>query len=63
MKPKLVNQVSGQRIFVVVLDLGDEGFAALTAFATDKSIADKNIGSASLTAIGAFGAALIDIDA
>ncbi|MHB9449192.1 hypothetical protein ACYG9R_20755 [Mesorhizobium sp. RSR565B] len=30
MKPKLVNQVSGQRIFVVVLDLGDEGFAALT---------------------------------
>ncbi|ESW73461.1 hypothetical protein NKK52_15195 [Mesorhizobium sp. C277A] len=58
MKPKLANQVSGQRIFVVVLDLGEEAFAALTAFATD-----QNLGSASLTAIGAFGAALIDLDA
>ncbi|MER9744302.1 MULTISPECIES: hypothetical protein [unclassified Mesorhizobium] len=58
MKPKLANQVSGQRTFVVVLDLGDEGFGALTAFATD-----QNLGSASLTAIGAFGAALIDLNA
>ncbi|MER8433652.1 PPC domain-containing DNA-binding protein [Mesorhizobium caraganae] len=49
MKSQLVNEVSGQRTFVVVLDPGEEAFAALKAFATD-----KNLGGASLTAIGAF---------
>jgi predicted DNA-binding protein with PD1-like motif len=49
MKSQLVNEVSGQRTFVVVLDPGEEAFAALTAFAVN-----KKLGSASLTAIGAF---------
>ncbi|AZO41517.1 DUF296 domain-containing protein [Mesorhizobium sp. M7D.F.Ca.US.005.01.1.1] len=49
MKSQLVNEVSGQRTFVVVLDLGEEAFAGLTGFAVD-----HKIGSASLTAIGAF---------
>ena len=49
MKSQLVNEVSGQRTFVVVLDPGEEAFAALTAFAID-----NDLGSASLTAIGAF---------
>lgn len=49
MKSQLVNEVGGQRTFVVVLDSGEEAFAALTAFAIDRKVA-----SASLTAIGAF---------
>jgi predicted DNA-binding protein with PD1-like motif len=49
MKSQLVNEIGGQRTFVVVLDPGEEAFAALTAFAVD-----QEIGSASLTAIGAF---------
>jgi len=49
MKSQLVNEVGGQRTFVVVLDPGEEAFAALTAFAID-----NDLGSASLTAIGAF---------
>ncbi|RUX98061.1 MULTISPECIES: PPC domain-containing DNA-binding protein [unclassified Mesorhizobium] len=49
MKSQLVNEVSGQRTFVVVLDPGEEAFGGLTAFAVD-----QKIGSASLTAIGAF---------
>ncbi|CCV05686.1 conserved hypothetical protein [Mesorhizobium metallidurans STM 2683] len=49
MKSQLVSEASGQRTFVVVLDTGEEAFAALTSFATD-----QNIGGASLTAIGAF---------
>lgn len=49
MKSQLVNEIGGQRTFVAVLDPGEEAFAALTAFAVD-----QEIGSASLTAIGAF---------
>ncbi|TPL73642.1 PPC domain-containing DNA-binding protein [Mesorhizobium sp. B2-3-15] len=49
MKSRLVNEANGQRIFVVVLDPGEEAFAALTSFAVE-----QKIGSASLTAIGAF---------
>jgi predicted DNA-binding protein with PD1-like motif len=49
MKSKLVAETSGQRTFVVVLDPGEEAFAALSAFAAQKGIA-----GASLTAIGAF---------
>ncbi|TPL83167.1 DNA-binding protein [Mesorhizobium sp. B2-3-13] len=49
MKSRLVNEANGQRTFVVVLDPGEEAFAALTSFAVEQTI-----GSASLTAIGAF---------
>jgi hypothetical protein len=49
MKSKLVAETTGQRIFVVVLDPGEEAFATLSAFAGQKGIA-----GASLTAIGAF---------
>ncbi|MBZ9906560.1 DNA-binding protein [Mesorhizobium sp. BR115XR7A] len=49
MKSRLVNEANGQRTFVVVLDPGEEAFAALTSFAVE-----QKIGSASLTAIGAF---------
>ncbi|MBZ9657674.1 DNA-binding protein [Mesorhizobium sp. ESP-6-4] len=49
MKSKLVAQTSGQRTFVVVLDPGEEAFAALSDFADEQGIA-----GASLTAIGAF---------
>lgn len=49
MKSQLVNEIGGQRTFVVVLDPGEEAFAALTAFAVE-----QKIGSASLTAIGGF---------
>ncbi|QKC83576.1 PPC domain-containing DNA-binding protein [Mesorhizobium sp. NZP2077] len=49
MKSQLVNEDSGQRTFVVVLDPGEEAFAKLTAFAVEQTV-----GSASLTAIGAF---------
>ncbi|TIT16052.1 MAG: DUF296 domain-containing protein, partial [Mesorhizobium sp.] len=45
----LVAESAEQRTFIVVLDMGEEAFSALTAFA-----ADHDIGSASLTAIGAF---------
>ncbi|CAH2395478.1 PPC domain-containing DNA-binding protein [Mesorhizobium ventifaucium] len=49
MKSQLVAENAGQRTFVVVLDPGEEAFAALTAFAVD-----HDIGGASLTALGAF---------
>jgi predicted DNA-binding protein with PD1-like motif len=49
MKSQLVAESAGQRTFVVVLDPGEEAFAALTAFAVDHAI-----GGASLTALGAF---------
>jgi uncharacterized protein len=49
MKSRLVNEISGQRTFVVVLDPGEEAFTALTDFA-----ADRKVDGASLTAIGAF---------
>jgi uncharacterized protein len=49
MKSQLVNEVRGQRTFVVVLDPGEEALGGLNAFAVDHQIA-----GASLTAIGAF---------
>ena len=49
MKSRLVNEVGGQRTFVIVLDPGEEAFAELTGFATE-----QGVDGASLTAIGAF---------
>ncbi|RWK43465.1 PPC domain-containing DNA-binding protein [Mesorhizobium sp.] len=60
MKSQLVAESAGQRTFVVVLDPGEEAFAALSAFAVD-----HDIGGASLTALGAFEKATVgwfDID-
>ena len=49
MKSRLVWEQAGERTFVVVLDAGDEAFAAISRFA------DMNrLGGASLSAIGAF---------
>lgn len=49
MKSRLVWEQAGERTFVVVLDAGDEAFAAITDFANR-----NQLGGASLTAIGAF---------
>ncbi|HZK89451.1 MAG TPA: PPC domain-containing DNA-binding protein [Stellaceae bacterium] len=49
MKSKLVAQAAGERTFVLVLDPGEEAFAAISRFASDEKIA-----GASLTALGAF---------
>jgi len=49
MKSKLVWENAGERTFVLVLDAGDEAFAAISAFANQASL-----GGASLTALGAF---------
>ena len=49
MKSKLVWQNAGERTYVLVLDAGEEAFAAITAFA-----AATRLDAASLTAIGAF---------
>ncbi|MER8864844.1 DNA-binding protein [Mesorhizobium sp. M0751] len=49
MKSQLVAESAGQRTFVVVLDPCEEAFAQLTSFAVD-----HGVGSASLTALGAF---------
>lgn len=54
MKSQLVNEAGGQKTFVVVLEPGEEAFAALTTFAVDQKVS-----SASLTAIGAFGRATV----
>jgi len=49
MKSRLLAQDRAERTFAVVLDDGEEVFAAMTRFA-----AEQDIGGASLTAIGAF---------
>ena len=49
MKSRLVWEQAGERTFVVVLDAGDEAFAAITDFANK-----NDLGGASLSAIGAF---------
>ena len=49
MKSRLVWQSAGQRTYVLVLDAGEEAFAALTGFA-----GANGLGGASLTALGAF---------
>jgi len=49
MKSRLVWEQAGERTFVLVLDPGDEAFAAITGFANK-----NHLGGASLSAIGAF---------
>ena len=49
MKSKLLSQAENSRIFVVVLDAGDEAFKTISDFA-----AQENITAAGVTAIGAF---------
>ena len=49
MKSKLVSDQPGAQVHVVILDSGEEAFAALTKFANEAKIS-----AASLTAIGAF---------
>ena len=49
MNSKLVWSNAGERTFVLILDPGEEAFAAITAFAVD-----RRLSGASLTAIGAF---------
>lgn len=49
MHSKLLWSNAGERTFVVVLEPGEEAFAAITAFATDRKLSGS-----SLTAIGAF---------
>jgi predicted DNA-binding protein with PD1-like motif len=49
MKNKLVSNDPGARVHVVILDSGEEAFAALTKFANEGKIT-----AASVTAIGAF---------
>jgi hypothetical protein len=54
MKFKLASANDG-RIFVLLLDQGEEAFAAVTAFADEKAIK-----AASVAAIGAFESAEVD---
>ena len=54
MKSKLVAENAGERTFVVVLDPGEEAFAAITRFA-----AEQRLSAASLTALGAFSSATV----
>jgi uncharacterized protein len=49
MQSKLVSDQPGAQVHVVILDSGEEAFAALTKFANEAKIS-----TASLTAIGAF---------
>ncbi|WP_454627302.1 PPC domain-containing DNA-binding protein [Bradyrhizobium cenepequi] len=49
MRSKLVSDEPGAQVHVVILDTGDEAFAALTKF-----VNDARISAAALTAIGAF---------
>jgi predicted DNA-binding protein with PD1-like motif len=49
MKSKVVWEAAGERVIVLVLEPGEEAFAAITRF-----VVDEEIGAASLTAIGAF---------
>jgi len=49
MQSKLVWENAGERTFVLVLDAGEEAFAAIVGFA-----ARSDLSAASLTALGAF---------
>jgi len=49
MKSKLVWEKAGERTFVLVLEPGEEAFAAITEFA-----GREKLSGASLTALGAF---------
>jgi hypothetical protein len=54
MKSKLVAANGGERTFVVILDPGEEAFAALSDFAQREKLS-----AASLTALGAFSGATV----
>ena len=54
MKSKLVAQNGGERTFVLILDPGDEAFAAIGKFAEQ-----ERLSAASLTALGAFSKATV----
>src|SRR5271154_1205368 len=54
MQSKLVWENAGERTFVLVLDAGEEAFAAIADFAARSSLA-----GASLTALGAFARATV----
>lgn len=54
MKSKLVAANAGERVFVVILDPGEEAFATLGDFARS-----ENLSAASLTALGAFSRATV----
>jgi hypothetical protein len=54
MKSKLVAESAGQRTYVLVLDPGDEAFAAISKFAEEERLM-----TASLTALGAFSKATV----
>ena len=56
MKSKLVSDEAGAQVYVVILDSGEEAFAALTRFANDAKLS-----AASLTAIGAFERATVGL--
>jgi hypothetical protein len=61
MKSTLAAEEGTERTFVLVLDEGEEAFAAISAFAAEQSLS-----AASLTAIGAFSRAQVgwfDLDA
>ncbi|NTF46576.1 DNA-binding protein with PD1-like DNA-binding motif [Rhizobium sp. AC27/96] len=51
---KKINEVNGQKTFVVVLDAKEEAFSTLTAFAGEQGLT-----AASITAIGAFESATV----
>lgn len=54
MKSKLVAQSAGERIYVMILDPGEEAFATISKFA-----AQEGLSAASLTALGAFSGATV----
>lgn len=54
MKSKLAWAAAGERVYVVVLDAGEEAFAAITRFA-----GDCGLSGASITALGAFERAVV----
>jgi predicted DNA-binding protein with PD1-like motif len=54
MKSKLLTEKAGERTFILVLDSGEEAFAAVSAFAEA-----QDLRAASLTAIGAFSSATV----
>jgi uncharacterized protein len=61
MKSKLVAEGAGERTYVLVLDPGDEAFAAISKFAEQQQLS-----AASVTALGAFSKATVgwfDMDA
>lgn len=54
MKSKLVAESAGERTYVLILDPGDEAFAAISKFAEQ-----ERLSAASLTALGAFSRATV----